>query len=418
MSIQKKNSIYGILGWFTASLFYAFHNCIIAALTLNPQELMSSLSINNTQFGLISVFYTIGYAAMQIPVGVLLDHFSLKRLVVLATLVFGLGCFILSTTDSYTLILVIRLAMGAAAAFAVLAAFKISAEWFDPEYFATLAGLTVSLGYLGSIIGNKFVYLFQYYSLASIFFYLGIAGTFVTALSFIFINNFTPAEGKALKVDGIIEDLKAISCNKKSIVLIVYAMLIFTPLQVFKDSLGPSFFQSYYQYSAQDAAFIMNVMLFATIVTAPLLGLISDKMGKRKPIIVYTPYILLGCFAAIFARVDLIIPNLSFQINCMLFAIFGSIVWGFLLSYSVFKETHDTHIVSTGLGLMQTLNMLGGILAVPMITSVIDILSQPTYGLTSEQIYFYAFMIIPIFVLFALPLLKHIPETNCKQQYD
>jgi MFS family permease len=418
MSTYEKNSLRGIIAWFTASIFYAFHNSIIAALTLNPQELMSSLSISTTQFGLISVFYTIGYAAMQIPVGVLIDHFSLKKLMITATLTFTLGCFIMSIADSYLLILAIRLTMGAAAAFAVLAAFKISAEWFDSRYFATLAGLTVSLGYLGSIIGNKFIYLYEYYTLTTIFFYLSLLGLLITVLSSLFIKNYTEAASIKPRLDHIFRDLKAISCNRGSVVLILYAMLIFTPLLVFKDSLGPSFFQSYYQYSAEDATFIMDIMLFSSIITAPVLGLISDKIGKRKPIITYTPYLLLMCFLAIFARVDLLLPTYSFFITCSLFAIFGSIVWGFLLSYSVFKETHDQHIVSTGLGLMQTVNMLGGIIATPMITSLIDHLSSPAYGLTNSDVYFYAFMIIPVFIVLALPLLKHIPETNCKQIYD
>jgi len=416
---HRKNSLYSVLTWFIASLFYAYHNTIIAALTIASKTLIESLNISTTQYGWLTNMYTIGYASMQIPVGILLDHVSIKRLMAGAILLFALGCFAVSMTTSYTLLLVTRFIMGSAAAFAVLGAFRISAEWFDTQYFATLAGLTVSLGYLGGIIGNQpFVYLYQHYSLPYIFTCLGLFGIGLCISAIAVIKNFTPIENNKMDLKHIKSDLYDISCNKKSLVLIFYAMLIFTPLLVFKDSLGVLFFQSFYNYSVDDAAIIMDVILFASIITAPSLGVISDKIGKRRPILVLTPILLLSVFALILLKIDTIIPGGEIWFTMLLFGMFGSIAWGFLLSYSVFKETHKPSVVSTGLGLMQTVNMLGGIIAVPVITNFIDYLPLFNPSLSTEQTYFYAFLVLPAIVLLALPLLKHIPETNCKQLYD
>ena len=419
MDSQKKNSIVAVIAWFTASLFYAYHNTIIAALTIASRDLIETLAITTTQYGMLSVMYTVGYAGMQIPVGIMLDHFSLKRLMSGAIGLFALGCITMSIADSYALMLATRFIMGSASAFAVLGAFRISSEWFDTRYFATLAGLTVSLGYLGGILGNKpFVALYQIYTLKHIFVGLGIFGVLLTLLSLIFIRNYTEIEEKTLNVRHMVKDLKEVSCNKESLVLILYAMLIFTPLLVFKDSLGVLFFQSYYGYDINSAASIMDIILFASIITAPTLGLISDRIGKRRPIIVYTPITLLVCFALILFRIDTYIAGSQLWLTMALFALFGSITWGFLLSYTIFKETHKPHIVSTGLGLMQTVNMVGGIIAVPVITSFIDFLPSINNALAIDQVYFYAFLVLPIFVLLAIPLLKHIPETNCQQRYD
>lgn len=419
MNSYRKNSRYSILAWLTASLFYAYHNVIVSALNIASDDLIASLNITTTQFGLIPSLTIVGYAAMQIPVGIMLDHFSLRKLMGFSLALFTSGCVLLSITDSYLFILITRFLMGASAAFAVLGAFRIASEWFDENYFATLAGLTVSLGYLGGILGNKPVVLLSAsYSIQSIFSLLGVFGFILTLISFIYIDNFSPIAAKRINLGQIASEIKSVGANAKSLGQIFYAMLIFTPLLVFKDALGVLFFKSYYNYDLETAADIMQIILFASILTAPVLGIISDRLGKRRPIIVATPFLLFVCLALILVRFDTIIPGNQIWLTALLFALFGSITWGFLLSYTVFKETHKPELVSTGLGLMQTVNMAGGIIAVPAITGFIDMLSSHYPDIALEQQYFYAFMILPIFVLLAIPLLKHIPETNCKQHYD
>ena len=413
---NRKNSWLSFIAWLTSALFYGYHNAIISLINIASEDLINSLSISTTQFGFITVVYTTGYALMQIPVGILLDHFSLKKLMTTSLLTLSLGCIVLASTPSYYVIIIARILMGIAAAFSVLGSFKIASEWFETRLFATLAGLTVTLGYLGGM-NQPLVFLREHYQLSEMFLGLGVIGFILTLSSLIYVRNFYPIERKFQGMKEIVKDLKAVSCNWPSLVLILYAMLIFTPLLVFKDSLGVLFFKSYYGYTAASASTVMDSILIASMVAAPLLGIISDRMGKRKPIIVAAPFMLLACFLCILFRVDLLVAQ-SHLVVLMLFAAFGFITWGFLLSYSVFKETHDPHILSTGLGLMNSINMFGGILAVPIITSVIDILPIWLPGSTASDHYFYSFMILPIIVLMALPLLRAIPETNCKQQYD
>lgn len=413
---NRKNSWLSFVAWLTTALFYSYHNAIISLINISSEDLMSSLSISTTQFGMITVVYTTGYALMQIPVGILLDHFSLKKLMTGSLFILSAGCVVLASSPGYYAIIITRVLMGIAAAFSVLGSFKVASEWFETRLFATLAGLTVTLGYLGGM-NQPIVMIREHLSLSEIFIGLGAIGLILTASSLLFIKNYYPIEKKFQGLKHITKDLKAVSCNWPSLVLILYAMLIFTPLLVFKDSLGVLFFKSYYGYSAVTASTVMDSILISSMIAAPLLGIISDRMGKRKPIIVATPFMLLACFAGILLRADLWLSQ-SYVLVLMLFAAFGFITWGFLLSYSVFKETHDPHILSTGLGLMNSINMFGGIIAVPMITSLIDIFPRLLPNSTTSDHYYLSFMILPIIVLMALPLLRAIPETNCKQLYD
>lgn len=420
MRIYGQNSLWAICAWATTALFYAYHQVIISAITVIPETFIGKYDINMTQYGFISVIYTIAYAAMQIPVGIMLDHFSVKRLFTTVVGVFSVGCFILATTDCYSVVIAMRFIMGVAAAFSVLGSFKIAAEWFSPNQFATLTGLTVSLGYFGSMLGNSpFLYFLKAgYSYEAIFFALGIFGVLLTISSFVFVGNYQPLSSKSFQAKDIVKDLTEIMSSRLSWVLIIYAMLIFTPLQVFKDSLGVTFFTSYYGYSKEVATHMMNAILMASVVAAPLLGVISDRMQKRRPVIVTTPAIILLILLLLISRFSTGYQAMDIYFYTALTALFGFMTWGFLLSYTVFKETHSPHLVSVGLGLMNSINMVGGIFSVPFITVVMDLLPKYKPGIETSELYFYAFLILPAIILVSFPLLRHIPETNCKQLHD
>lgn len=419
MRNYKLNSLHGTIGWLVASVFYAYHLSVISVITVLPDELMDLFQISATQYGMISVMYTFAYAAMQIPVGILLDHCSIKKLITTSIFMFSVGCLLLAFTTYYPLILIIRFVMGIAAAFSVLGGLRLAADWFSSDHFATLAGLTVSLGYFGGIIGNKIVFLLQSgVTLSHIFFISALFGFLLTIASFLFVDNFSKIDKEHNSVSQIASDIKSIVSNKQSIMIMLYAMLIFTPLVIFKDGLGVMFFKSYYKLDQITAATMMDVILFASILAAPALGIISDRLGKRKPIITLTPIVQLSCFLAILFRIDQFLFINPVIVIGIIFAVFAFATWGFLLSYSVFKETHDTHIVSTGLGLMNSLNMCGFIVLVPIITSLIDAIPYFYPGISIADDYFYAFLVLPVIILLALPTLKYLPETNCKQLHD
>lgn len=413
---HTKNSLWGLMAWATAALFYSYHQVIISAITVIPETLMHKYAISTAQYGMISVAYTISYSLMQLPVGIILDHYPLRRVLTPVLLVFALGCFILSVASSYYVVLITRFIMGLCAGFSVLSGFKLAAEWFTPNYFASLTGLTVSLGYFGSMLGNTpFLKLLDYYSYEQIFLGLSVVGFLLTIMSYMFVDNHTPLERGNFQLSKVGSDLREVATNRLSLVLIVYAMLVFTPLQVFKDSLGVMFFTTYYGYSKALSTHMMNAILLSSVLAATSLGVISDRMQKRRPIIVLTPTIILVSLIMILLKIDVGSANSNIMVSMLLTAIFGFMTWGFLLSYTVFKETHSPKIMSIGLGFMNSINMVGGIFSVPIITSLIDLLPYYYPEMPMGDLYFYAFLILPAIILMTFPLLKMIPETNCRQ---
>lgn len=71
-------------------LSYAFRsvNAVIAP------DLMADLSITNAQLGLLSAAYFIGFSAMQIPLGIALDKFGVRKTESVLLLIALLGAVI------------------------------------------------------------------------------------------------------------------------------------------------------------------------------------------------------------------------------------------------------------------------------------------------------------------------------------
>ncbi|UTC24145.1 MFS transporter [Candidatus Comchoanobacter bicostacola] len=396
-----------LMAWLTCSLFYGYSSSVISAITTASSDMQETLSISKFDFGIITSTFLLSYALMHIPVGIILDHYSVRKSMYYAIGGFTLGCAVISVSQSYHLVLFSRLMMGICSAFGVLGAFKVATDFLPRNLFATLAGLTVSAGMLGAILGTSFITkLNGLGSYQQAFSYYTYFGALLTLSAFIFIKD-SPKRKSSPSLNNISQEIQSVLCNKMSMQIILYAMILYTPYLMLKDTYGIEFFEQYYNTTKEQASEYMNLILIASVFAAPSLGIISDYLGKRLPLLKITGVLLFFLSAIIFTKT---IPA-YLSINVFLF---GFCSWGFLIAFSIFKETHSEHIVSTGLGVMNSINMLGGIILAPLFGKALETIPN-LFEVTEMQAWKITFCILPLLILCALPMLRSIPETHCKQ---
>jgi MFS family permease len=117
-------------------------------------DLAAELALTPADLGLLSSVFFFSFAAAQIPVGMALDRYGPRRcLIVCAGItIAGIGVF---ATASSTLGLVAGRALsGLGAASFLVAPLAIYAKRFSPERFATLTGLQVGIGTIGTLIAT------------------------------------------------------------------------------------------------------------------------------------------------------------------------------------------------------------------------------------------------------------------------
>lgn len=129
-------------------------------------------AINAASLSTFSMLQLLVYAAMQIPVGLLVDRFGPRRLLVtgLTVMCVAQGCF--AAVDSFGLALVARGLLGCGDAMVFISVLRIVSAWFPARRVALLTQLTSLIGAAGGIVSA--------WPLAWALRTLGWSGTFLT----------------------------------------------------------------------------------------------------------------------------------------------------------------------------------------------------------------------------------------------
>ena len=127
---------------------YAFRsiNAVIAP------ELINELHISNSQLGLLSAAYFIGFGATQIPVGLCLDKFG-PRLTEMSLMMLAiLGALIFSYADDFSSLLIGRIFIGMGVSACLMAAFSGFRAWFPLQMQGQLASGMLVFGASGALM--------------------------------------------------------------------------------------------------------------------------------------------------------------------------------------------------------------------------------------------------------------------------
>ncbi len=133
---------------FFLSQFYRATSAVIAS------ELMHDLSLTAEDLGLLSSVFFYAFALIQIPMGAAIDLFGAKRLILFLSSLGIVGATIFALANSFPVALIGRALMGVGMACALMGPYKLISVWFPPHAFATISGLILSIGTLGSIVAT------------------------------------------------------------------------------------------------------------------------------------------------------------------------------------------------------------------------------------------------------------------------
>jgi MFS family permease len=100
---------------------------------------------------LFAVLQLAVYAALQIPVGVLLDRIGSRRLIAAGAFLMGIGQLVLATAHAVGLAVAGRVLVGAGDAMTFISVLRLIAVWFPPRQVPLLTQLTGILGQIGQI---------------------------------------------------------------------------------------------------------------------------------------------------------------------------------------------------------------------------------------------------------------------------
>jgi len=359
------------LVWGLAASYYFSDYMARVAPGVMHKHLQMAFSLNEIGFGLLTYAFYIPYILMQIPVGLLVDRISIRRLLTSMSLLTSVGCIIFGFSHTLGMASCGRMIIGFSAAFAFIASLRLATAWFPPQKLGLLAGLTQALGMLGAAAGEApIAFLVNTVGWRQSMFW--VAGLFIilAGLLYRYIQDHpSMAETKHHQSHpySISKSLLIVLKHRQTWINALYAGCLFGPTAVIGESYGPAFLQYGWGLTAHQAASAIGFIFIGWGLGGPLLGALSDKLGHRKPLMIFS-----GLCTFVLTIVMVYFPFRDPSMVYLLFFIFGLTNSGVGLAYAVSTELLDHSVVGTSIAFTNMASIFVGASLQPMVGRWID----------------------------------------------
>ncbi len=392
----------------------------------NPigSSLMRDFSINANQLGFLSSMFFYGNALLLLPAGVLLDRFSARKLLVLSLLLASISMFIFAFSTSYTTACISRLMMGFCGGFSFIGAMRVVSRWFPTKMLALASGLITTIGMLGGVIAQTpIAYLNASIGWRHTIIIFGFVGIALLLYTFFVVRDY-PNNDSSIKVIpekitsklGFWHSIRLVILNRYNWFCGLYTALMNLPIWLLGALWGSIYLMQHDHLTSVQAANVISQLFVGVLIGAPLVGWLSDKIGRRV-----LPMIIGAILSAIIMIAIMYLPDLSFTALIILFFFLGLVSSTQILSYPLVAESNSPSITGSAVSIVSLILVSSGFIAQPLFGSLLDLnwnhLMIKGMAIYSSGNFLLALWILPIGFIASIIVTRFIKESYCKLQY-
>jgi len=315
---------------------------------------MNSFKIGANDLGLLGGVFFYAFAIIQLPLGPALDWVGPKWTVTGLILLAAIGALIFAVAPSFSYAILGRCLIGIGMAPILMGSLKIFTLHFDSSKFATLTGIIVTLGYLGSICATTpFAFLVSHLGWRGSFISIGILNAILSIIIFFSVKG-QPLKGVERKKDDVklyddkihrkIDPLSSSLILLKSKSFWAMSVLEFVRYGSFasiQGLWGGPFLMDGYGLSREFTSVLLMMISIGYILGSPWVGFLSGKIFHSRKKIVLWGVILYSLTILFF-----LIP-FSSKPDLVFFTIFTLI--GIFNTCSIIIVTHNKELFPIGM---------------------------------------------------------------------
>jgi MFS family permease len=414
--------------WGIGALFYLMGFYQRVAPAVMTQELMRGFNLAAAGLGNLSAFYFYSYVAMQIPTGILADAWGPRRLLSLGALGAAAGTLIFAMSHSLAWAELGRLLIGGSVAVAWVVLLKVATHWFAPRLFATVSGVALLCGVLGAVTaGTPLRLLIDLFGWREVMVVSGLLTLAIGAATWLWVRD-DPAERGYLshapraregqppapKLSNMISGLGRVFAFRNTWLLFLAPGGMVGPVLAFAGLWGVPFLQARYDLPQAEGAAVCSLIMVTWAVGSPILGGLSDRIKRRKPLFLAGSAVSMICWALM-----VYVHSLPLWAFVVLAGIAGFAAGGMIIGFAFAKESVPSHLAGTVAGLVNMGVMLAPTILQPAIGYVLDLRWS---GAMADGVRVYdpaayqtAFSLMMIWAVAGVILLAFSRETHCRQ---
>jgi MFS family permease len=325
------------------------------------------------------------YASLQVPVGLLLDRFGARHLIVAGGLIMAVGQLLLALATGLPAAFLARALVGAGDALTFISVLRVLSAWFPPRRVPLMTQLTGLLGQLGQVLSAiPLVALLHGPGWTSAFASAAGTGLLALVLVLVVIKNRpagAPAPVVAPEATRMWQSLRAAwltpwtrlgfwSHMGTQFSGTVFALLWGVPFLVAGQGLRPS-----------EASALLTVLVLAGIVAGPVIGEFTARHPLRRSWLVLT---VIGITASVWTAVLLYPPPAPRWLLVLLVIVLALGGPGSIVGFDYARTFNPGGRQGTAVGIVNVGGFSASVAVVMAIGVLLGAVGDPDRGYTPE----------------------------------
>ncbi|VEG91871.1 MFS transporter [Legionella spiritensis] len=407
----------GFMAWLvclSAGLFFFYEFFQLNIFDVINQPLRHDFNLDATQLSWMSSTYLWADILFLLPAGIILDRFSVRRVILTAMLICVVGTVGFALTSSFVWASFFHFLSGIGNAFCFLSCVVLVSQWFPPRRQALVIGLLVTMAFLGGMMAHTpFARLNDHYGWRTSLLIDGGAGALLLIWIYMMVKDrpdSLDSRQKKQNEQTVFSGFMTALSNRQNWLAGFYTSFLNLPIMVLCALWGASYLHVVHQLPDMAASNVISLIFIGSIIGCPLAGWLSDRQGRRKPLMIA------GALATLVTLIPLFLNHALSQTELsVIFFALGFFTSTQVISYPLVAESNHLEHTGAATGVASVLIMGGG--GVGQV--FFGWLMQYHAGAASQHYtiadFQYAMWMFPLTAIAALLMVLLTRETHCRR---
>jgi MFS family permease len=361
--MSSKLPVAAIGAWLLVAVYYFYQYALRSAPSVMMPELTGAFGVNALGVSAIVGMFYYGYSPFSLVAGASMDRFGARRVIPIGAAVVGIGALLFGT-GNVTLANIGRFLQGAGGAFALIGAVYLITKNFPATVAASFIGVTQMFGMAGGSAGQFLVgpIIKNGVSWDRFWIYTGCLGLLISAVLLVLLPKEIPktTTSGSGAMATLLRSLGRVFRNPQSYLCGFISGLLFIPTTILGMTWGVRFLQEARGREYEAAVTLAASIPIGWMIGCPLLGFISDRLGRRKPVIFGGTIMLLAVVSWVLFGNPEILRGHTVGI------LMGIASGAAMLPYTVIKEANPPELGGSATGVVNFLNFTFSALLSPV----------------------------------------------------
>ncbi|MBS1144795.1 MAG: transporter [Proteobacteria bacterium] len=381
-------------------------------------DLAAAFETSAASLGILAATYFYVYTVMQVPTGILVDTLGPRRILALGGLVGGAGSFLFGMAPTLELALVGRTLVGLGVSVTFIAMLKLIAVWFEENRFATMVGICMLIGNLGSVLaGAPLSAVAQATGWRGVFIGVGVVSLILGVLCWLIVRDAPDGKDAPPKAafdrTAVISGLLSVIRNRATWPPLLVNTGMCGAFFTFAGLWATPYLMQVHGLARSVATTHLSLWFGGFAVGCLFIGGLSDRLGKRRPVLIAASHLYAVIWLILWSCV-----SMPVALSYTLFAVLGLTTAGFSLTWACSKEVNPPLLSGMSTSVANMGGFMTAALLQPFVGWVMDL------GWKGEMIggarvydvetWRHGVLVVTVFALLGAAACWWVKETRCR----